>query len=180
MQNPILYDMSNLQVGDIIFTFMPKSFISKAIWFFSHWKDEESENEPKISHVFVCIGEGLVAEAEIRGIVIKGFGIFRKKRYNVYVKRCTKPFDKTLFANLVKCHAGVTKYALLELFFILFKKMFGIKKSKDVQPNEMHCSEFATYLYKQCGVDLFPGFIPADISPLELYRSRYLESVPIE
>lgn len=165
--------------SDIIFTYAKQRTISKLIAYVTCWKTDYKK-EPKLSHVSCYIGDKLIYEVYFCGPRIKNIKRFNLKSHNVYIGKVLTDYDKNLLVSNLIDSEGQGKYAIWQLFAILFKKLFGLNKVGDVQKDAVQCTEKIVREFKKVGVDFFPDLDPAEVDPLMLFNSSKIETVKVE
>lgn len=177
------YNLTGLQPGDIIFTYEKNSWISELIVKLVRLRgDSEEKKAPDISHIIMYFAEHITVESTYNGIAINPAINYSRAKYKIHVRRVKGITD--LQKELIKAQAfpyiGKTPYAYSQLLALFFKKLFGIKKPiGDVDKKHFICSEFVITMYRKIGIDLVPGWNPAETTPMKLFSSKLLEDVNI-
>jgi len=163
--------------GDVLFSYSG-NILSRAIWFISTlWTN--TVHEKKVSHAFIYMGRGMIVEESLSGVVIVNIEEYRASSYQLQAYRYTGPkINAALLVDNCRMAAGVVQYSFVELLYILIKKVFRVKHVGKAEKNAQICSAFVLSQYRKIGVDLLPGIYGADVTPLELSRSKFLAPVP--
>jgi hypothetical protein len=169
--------MKKLQIGDIGFTFKRGNIFSKLVYLVSVWK-KNTKTSTKISHCFVYMGDGLIAESSFHGV-----GIFNLKKYgdkyDIYFKRVDKILtpqeQQTLWMHAAE-QAGITKYSYVQLLSFLFGKIFNVTM-KDYSKVDKVCSEFVSEAYRKIDVQFTTNNLPSNDTPLDIFESDKLVNV---
>lgn len=171
-------EISKLQIGDIGFSFNRKNILSRIIFAFSFWRTKEPFSK-KISHAFIYMGDGLIAEASTHGIGIVSLKKYLHPKYDLYFKRysnfLTIQEQQTIWMSAAD-EAGLSKYSYLQLFVFALSKIFNVQ-FKDYSKYDKVCSEFVSETYKKIGVNLTSNKYASNDTPLDLFNSEKLKDV---
>lgn len=171
-------DISKLQVGDVGFSFNKTKLISSIIYKISILGKHRKKRPAKLSHSFIYIGHGLIAEATFNGIVIVNLEKYLDKDFDIEFQTPVIPFtqeEKQIIFSYAARKAGIIKYSFGQLFVILFHKWF---KSRvfDYNQKEMQCSEFVSEIYSLLGRKLTDQDNSMN-SPIDVYESEQLKDI---
>ena len=170
--------MNKLQIGDIGFSFKKRNLFSALVYAVSRWKTKSASSK-KISHCFIYMGDGLIAESSFHGVAIVSIKKYENQKYDLYFKRTTKIMtpqeQQTLWMHAAK-QAGLTKYSYGQLFVMLFGKIFNIRM-KDYSKMDKVCSEFVSEDYRLIDINLTGKEDASEDTPLDLFDSEKLVDV---
>jgi len=161
----------NLLPCSIIFTFKKRSWFSKLVWYFSKIDTTLAEKR-KVSHLALYIGDNMIAESSFGGVAIRNIKKFNTGKYDVYIGRCLLPHECDKIVSYCNESAGLIDYSYLQLFAIMFKKIFRLPNIGDVDKEGMMCVEFILNAFIAGGVNLFKS--PAEVTPLDLFTSEHI------
>lgn len=155
-----------MRVGDVVLYHGGNNWISRVI---------KRVTRSEYSHVGVYVGDGFVAEAQLNGFVYTHK--FDPKDYegvNVYRLKKDKRFKKSVFREVVNNYIG-RRYGFLDLIRIFIFTYTGLKTSR--RSKGMICSEAVAQVYRDLGVDLFPGRNLDFVTPACFGRLKSLKRV---
>ncbi|MEO0075011.1 MAG: hypothetical protein ABIK31_02750 [candidate division WOR-3 bacterium] len=173
-------DISKLKVGDIGFSFNKRNIFSYLIWKFSTFPDYSIKPiYPKISHVFLYLGDSFIFEATIKnGVIITDISKYIEGKHNLIFKR-HKNFTEDMTGKFYKeiCKYYGKKYSKLQILLFLIKKFFFLKFVPDYCKEELICSELVVEIYNSLG--LFHIKNPHMTTPYDIYRRLDLIDVEL-
>ncbi len=173
-----MYNYTILKEGDVLFTFKKGNLFSKLIWKFS----KKSESDPKISHSLLYLGDNIIIESTmLKGVDINVLKHYNEKKYLVKAKRI-KGLTKSELRGLKRYaidKVDELDYSYMQLVFLIFKKIFKLKKVKDFSEDEVMCSEFITDCFKFIDKNVCNEMDSSNISPLDLYNDKLFSEVII-
>ena len=158
-----------LREGDVIVTYHKKNLVSQAIGYFTTKYGKISKY--KACHVHLYLFEELIVEASSNGVDIRTLKGYGPTGFNLFICRYNN-MNPELLEKLTKAamlHAG-EDYSYFQLFVMMFKYVFKMKKTKDVSKKAMMCSECIAQLFIDAGEPLF------DIPPHEVAPAHFIES----
>lgn len=173
-------NISKLQVGDIGFSFKKGNLFSRFIYAVSVWKKNLKKPEKKISHAFIYIGNGLIAESTFSGAIIVNVKKYLDDKHDVEfqtpVYQLSTEEKETVF-KLCAEQVGIVKYGWGQLFVILFNKWFKTRNF-DFSLKQMDCSEFVANIYEKLNRKLI-DIESAMADPVSLYESVLIKDIEI-
>lgn len=155
-----------LKDGDIILTYRAKNLLHKIICYFT-----KNESKYKAGHAELYLFENLFIEANGKGVKIKKLPNYKKNKYKLYIIRYKK-LTKNQMHKIIKSsmiHSG-KKYSFLQVLMYLFKYAFKLKRVRDVSRKMFVCSELVDAIYKEAGIELFPGISSVNVSPMMYFN----------
>lgn len=173
----------NLEKGDIIFTYDNRFFmgwISELIYSLTKTDDDDV----KVSHVAMYIGDGLIIESIAQGVSIHSLKSYKLEDYDLYVGRVkTTKEIKEKVCEYTKVQAEKVGYSYIQLIVLLFKKIFKkifktAQKTKDYDKKNTTCAELVTEAYKQNGVVFFSKLESADVDASILFKNPLMTIIP--
>ena len=170
--------ITKLQLGDVGFSFNRRNILSRLIHLISFWRTNYKPSK-KVSHAFIYMGDGLIAEASTHGIAIVSLKKYHSKKYDVYFKcysdMLSEAEKQTLWMHAAD-QAGLTKYSYRQLFILFISKVFNIK-FKDYSKYDKICSEYVSDAYRYIGVRLTDNEESSNDTPLDLFNSPKLRDI---
>lgn len=172
-------EISDLQIGDIGFSFKKRNILSKIIYRISIFNMILKKKPKRISHTFIYIGHGLIAESTFTGTIIVNIDKYLDSdKYELEFQTPIYPFtvgEKQIIFNMAAKEAGLIKYSFGQLFVILFNKWFKIR-AYDFSQKQMHCSEFISSIYERLNRKLTSQDSHMN-SPIDIYESALLKDI---
>ena len=143
-----------LQEGDIIVTYNKKNFVSRAIGYFVSKFGKVSEY--RACHVHLYLFDKWIVESSNKGVKIRELKGYSPEGFRLYISRY-KYMDKDLLDKLTRAAIARVgqRYAFFQLVVIMFKYVFGLKRTLDVSKKALVCSELVCALFKDANEPLF-------------------------
>ncbi len=166
--------MRQIKPGDIGFTFKRRNLFSRFIYAVSIWRTAP-KSDKKVSHCFVCLDDGMIAEATFGGVAVVNIKKYFDGEHDVYLKTPAEPithYDRVKGDSFVRESAGVVHYAFWELINLFLTKWFRYRIFA-YSRKDMMCSEFAVEYYASFGRSL-TGKDAAASTPLDVFDSPTL------
>lgn len=166
--------MRTLKAGDIGFTFKRRNLFSRLVYAVSVWR-ESPKTSTKVSHCFVCLHNGFVAEATFDGVFVVSLSKYTTGAYDVHYKAPVTPLTHLQVVkaeDFVRSHAGITSYSFWQLLVIFLRKWFKYRVFS-YSRKDMMCSQFVAGYYAAAGVTLTAKELPAN-TPLDILDSEEL------
>ncbi len=167
-----------LMPGDMIFTYEKGSAISRIIWKVCGIHTKRNR-EKRLSHMITYEGPGKIIDVQINGVIRGSVKKYSASKFELHGGRVASLPDRELLLHDARAAIGTTIYPLMQLIVLGLKELLGTKKSFDVSRRDMMCTEFVVKLHSAQGVDLVPGKEPYEVTPLDLFNSRLVETFPI-
>lgn len=171
-------DISKLQIGDVGFSFKKGNLFSRFIYAFSIWKKNLKKPEKRISHAFIYIGNGLIAESTFSGAIIVNVNKYLDSKHETEFQTPVIPLtteEKEIVFKLCAEQVGIIKYGWGQLFVKFFNKWFKFKNF-DFSLKQMDCSEFAANIYEKLNRKLIEAE-SAMADPVSIYESELLKDI---
>jgi hypothetical protein len=171
-------DITKLQIGDIGFSFKKGNLFSRFIYAVSIWKKNLKKPEKKMSHAFIYIGNGLIAESTFGGAIIVNVKKYLDEKHATEFQTPLEPLtdlEKQEVFKLCAEQVGIVKYGWGQLFVILFNKWFKLKQF-DFSLKQMHCSEFVANIYEKLNRKLI-NEESSMADPVSLYESEKIKDI---
>ena len=146
-------------------------------------KKAGTTNTMRVSHSFIYLGDGMVAESTWGyGAIIRSVKHYAASMYNVYVGKYsfTDEEKDTIVQNAIALTNG-TSYSLIQIFILLLRgTILNCIPFKDYDKAGMTCSEYVAAVFKNSGKDLFPGKDAADVLPAEILNSGIFTIIEVD